>query len=342
MRPEHLQYLVCPKTKKPLELKAVTMGEFGRVKEGVLREPGSGNEYPIVNYIPRFVGSENYAQNFGFQWNTFSRTQYDEQQAASNTSIRFQKETQWPADLRGEVVLEVGCGSGRFTPHILKSGALVISLDFSNAVDASFKSNGHNSNFLVVQASVYDMPVRSNFCDRAFCLGVIQHTPDPQQSLKCIVDCVKPGGQVATDVYAKTFTAFVLHPKYWIRPFVKNADNQKLLARVKRYVNFMWPIARIMRHVPVVGYAINSRLLLPDYSREFSSASDATLREMACLDTFDMLSPTYDLPQTLSTYRAWHQQLGLQDIVVHYGYNGIEGRATKPVNSAEQPLKRAA
>ena len=32
------------------------------------------HQYPIINDIPRFVTGENYASNFGVQWNKFAKT----------------------------------------------------------------------------------------------------------------------------------------------------------------------------------------------------------------------------------------------------------------------------
>ena len=54
------------------------------------------------------------------------------------------------------------------------------------------------------------------------------------------------------------------------------------------------------------------------------------LKEYAILDTFDMLSPAYDTPQYLRTVKEWFKNTNMSNIDVHYGYNGIEGRATKP------------
>lgn len=48
------------------------------------------------------------------------------------------------------------------------------------------------------------------------------------------------------------------------------------------------------------------------------------------MDTFNMLAPDYDNPQTLKGFRSWHEEAGLIDIDVHRGYNGVEGRARKP------------
>jgi len=47
-----------------------------------------------------------------------------------------------------------------------------------------------------------------------------------------------------------------------------------------------------------------------------------------------MLSPRYDLPQTLSTVRRWFAEAGLENVTVQYGYNGIEGRGRKPAGAA--------
>jgi hypothetical protein len=74
---------------------------------------------------------------------------------------------------------------------------------------------------------------------------------------------------------------------------------------------------------------LNWRLLVADYRGVFDLPDDL-LREWAILDTFDMLSPRYDFPQTQDTLKAWFAQAGMTDVEVHYGYNGIEGRGRKP------------
>ncbi len=42
------------------------------------------------------------------------------------------------------------------------------------------------------------------------------------------------------------------------------------------------------------------------------------LQEWALLDTFDMLAPTYDKPQTSKTLRLWLEKTGLIDIEVSH------------------------
>ena len=36
-----------------------------------------GQEYPIINGVPRFVEEDNYSNSFGEQWNTYLTTQLD-------------------------------------------------------------------------------------------------------------------------------------------------------------------------------------------------------------------------------------------------------------------------
>ena len=57
--------------------------------------------------------------------------------------------------------------------------------------------------------------------------------------------------------------------------------------------------------------------------------NDSLLKQWAILDTFDMLSPAYDSPQKIETVKEWFKNSELENIDIHYGYNGIEARATK-------------
>lgn len=327
---EHLKILVDPHNKQPLTLKSAEYSRDGRVQSGVLVEFKSRSEYPIVNFIPRFVGADNYAAGFGLQWNIHRKTQYDSYSGHPVSEERYKRETKWPDDLSKELLLEAGCGSGRFTPHALATGATVVSFDYSDAVDASYQNNGGDPNLLLIQADIYQMPFMDEYFDRVFCFGVLQHTPDPHRSFMEIVRKLRPGGSLASDVYIKNFARYVIGPKYKIRPFTKHIDPQKLYKYIKRYVDFMWPLARGIRGVPKVGRLANWMLLIPDYSGLLKEADEALLKEWACLDAFDMLAPRFDYPQTVRDFTRWHREAGLVNIEVHPGYNGVEGRGQAP------------
>ncbi len=330
MKPDHLPYLRCPQSGRPLELVDAVL-EGGRVRSGTLLEKVEGRRYPIEGFIPRFVPMENYAKGFGFEWNTHDRTQYDETSQHGITVDRFYNETRWSRQLPGEMILEIGCGSGRFTREAIRTGAMVMSFDYSSAVEANYRSNGQAENVLIVQASIYEVPFPRESFDKVFCFGVLQHTPDPELAFARMTQCAKPGGRIASDVYVKNLGRWLLQPKYWVRPFVRGSDPARLYRRIQRYIDTMWPLSRLISRIPKIGPIINWKLLLPDYSRELPGAGEDVLREWMYLDAMDMLAPAYDSPQTLQTFKRWHMECGLTDIDVHYGYNGIEGRATRPI-----------
>lgn len=331
---QHVKLLRCPASGDELDCVGDEFAN-GRVKSGALRARNSQIRYPIVNFIPRFVPQDNYARNFGLEWNVHSRTQYDAASGHALSRTRFFEETRWPADLAGETILEVGSGSGRFTEHALSTGATVVSFDYSEAVEANYASNGHHDNLLLVQASVFEMPFAANAFDRVFCFGVLQHTPDPRRAFRALEKMLKPGGALAADIYIKNFARWALPFKYWVRPFTKGQSPEQLYPMVKRYVDFMWPLARRIRRIPKIGPSLNWKLLIADYSQHLAGADESTLKQWAYLDTFDMLSPRYDYPQTIRTFRRWFRDAGLREIDVRSGYNGVEGRGRKPLIGQE-------
>jgi SAM-dependent methyltransferase len=323
----HLHYLVCPKCKKELQIEKVE-GDDVVTKSGSLICTGCAGVYPIINQIPRFVDASNYADSFGFEWLTHKKTQYDHASGIKASEERFAKETRWGDRLDGQIIIEAGSGSGRFTKHALQTGAFVISFDYSQAVEANFESNGKNENLLLVQASIYEMPFADDIADKLFCFGVLQHTPDARKAIISLVQKLKKGGELVCDHYPfNKNTPF--NTKYWVRPITKRLPHRFLYNFGKRYIDFMWPIFKLNRRIfsPKRANRINWRLLIPDYTS--LGLDESQLKEWAYLDFFDMLSPAHDHPVRLKTFKRWLEDAGLEDVDAHPGYNGWEGRGIK-------------
>jgi uncharacterized protein YbaR (Trm112 family) len=329
MKLDHMQFLVCPNCKSGLELFEVKKSENDSIESGELRCSNCNSKYAIIRHIPRFVSEENYTSSFGLQWTKHARTQYDSHSGANVSEKRFFEETKWPRDLTGQIILEVGSGSGRFTEQAALTGAMVVSMDYSVAVDANYTINGKKDNVLIIQADIYNMPFKESFFDKLFCFGVLQHTPDVKKAFFTLPHYLKSGGDVAVDVYLKpSGIRILLRTKYWIRPFTRRMNPEVLYSITRKYVNLMWPICKFIRKLPY-GRSINWTLLIADYGGVYDLKEDM-LKEWAMLDTFDMLSPAYDNPQTMETVKKWFNDAELINIDVRYGYNGIEGRGQKP------------
>ncbi|MFL5538989.1 MAG: methyltransferase domain-containing protein, partial [Longimicrobiaceae bacterium] len=220
MRKEHLQYLACPACRGALALERVDAWKGERVETGSLRCEGCGAVYPVKGCVPRFVPDQGYTGNFGFEWGLHPQTQLDSQSGVQASTQRFFEETEWPRDLRGEVMLEVGSGAGRFTEVAATTGATVVSVDASSAVDSNQASNGGNDHVLVVQGDLFALPVKDAAFDRVFCCGVLQHTPSPHDAFRALLRPLRPGGSIAVDIYALRWRT-LLNPKYWLRPVTR-------------------------------------------------------------------------------------------------------------------------
>jgi SAM-dependent methyltransferase len=306
----------------------------GRVRSGELRCAPCQSAIPIRGFIPRFVPDTTYADTFGFQWNLHTRTQYDRVTGVPISEERFFGSTGWPRRLSADdVILEAGSGAGRFTGIAASTGAQVVSFDLSHAVDANYRENGHLPNLLIVQAGLYAMPFRAASFPKVVCIGVIQHTPDPRRSFDALASIVSPDGLLVIDVYIRwPWWKQMWRTKYWLRPIARRLPPPTLHRVCHAWVSAWWPVTGAV--VKLTGSrAFSKALVIADY-RGVYPLPDAAQKEWAILDTFDMLSPAYDFPQTVDEVRRWFETSGFQSVDVAIGYNGVYGRGRKPKGAA--------
>jgi hypothetical protein len=121
----------------------------------------------------------------------------------------------------------------------------------------------------------------------------------------------------------------MMHAKYLFRPFTKRMAPPTLFRWLERSVPSLMAVSRALGSVPLIGRALKRVIPVADYTGRYP-LTDQQLREWALLDTFDMLAPTYDNPQSATTVRQWFEQEKLTDIEVgHWGH--LVGRGIKPV-----------
>jgi 2-polyprenyl-3-methyl-5-hydroxy-6-metoxy-1,4-benzoquinol methylase len=293
-----------PITSKPLEIAA----------DGLHDE--DGNFFPLKNGAYRIVNDDNYTDNFGFQWNKFVEAQVDKVSKLQISKLRFFAETCWDKeDLEGNNILEVGSGAGRFSQIILDyTKGILYSVDYSNAVEANFKNNGPNERFNLFQASVYEMPFEKGQFDKVVCLGVLQHTPDFERSIKCLIEMAKPGAEVVVDFYAVNGWWTKLNSKYIFRPITKKMSHEKLFKLIDNNIDWLIKTSRFFSKIGI-GIITNRFLPICDIEGTLPrNISDKQLRELCVLDTFDMFSPEYDSPQKVSTVVKWFEKYGMEKV----------------------------
>lgn len=294
-----------------------------------------GSRHPIVRGIPRFVSSENYAAAFGAQWNMFPKTQLDSHSGITLSEDRMARCMQGNLDaLAGKRVLEAGCGAGRFSEILLKHGALLDSFDFSSAVDANAANNGSDASLRLVQADIRQIPFARASYDYVVCLGVIQHTPDPEQSIRSLWAMVRPGGALVIDHYRWTLR-WMLPPPIRdcvgvYRWLVLRLPAKSRFAFVQRTVDRWFPlhwrfrdslfVQRLLRRIsPVIFHYPGIRL--KDRQAHY---------EWSLLDTHDSTTDHYKHMRTPRQIEQFLGSLGAVGIVVRTGGNGVEAFCRKP------------
>lgn len=328
MKNELLELLRCPVTGQRLRLEN-GKGDSFEIEEGWLISVDGQQRYPVLRGIPRFVPESNYADNFGMQWNHFRQTQLDSHSGHLISTERFWLATGWkPEEIKEQWLLDAGCGAGRFAEVALLAGAKVVALDYSSAVDACYANLKHHPNLHVVQGDIYALPFAPEIFPFVYSLGVLQHTPDVANAFAALPLMLrKGGGRLCADFYWKRFRT-MLHAKYLFRPLTKRIDQPKLFQLLQRWVPTLFSFSQALGRVPLIGRGLKRIVPVADYTGRFP-LSDQQLREWALLDTFDMLAPTYDNPQTAATVRRWFEQAGLVEIEVgHWGH--LVGRGIKP------------
>ena len=72
-------------------------------------------------------------------------------------------------------------------------------------------------------------------------------------------------------------------------------------------------VSNIFRKIPVIGKALQRLIPVANYNGIYP-LNQTQIREWALLDTFDMLGPSYDTPQTEVTIKKWMDEEGFNNV----------------------------
>lgn len=268
---------------------------------------GCGREIPIVNGVLRFVPSSNYAESFGFQWTRFAQTQLDRDDWKESEKDFRERTAFTPEDLAGKLVLDVGCGMGRFADVATRWGARVVGVDLSQAAEVAAKNLSKDRPAIFFQADVFALPFAANSFDYIYSLGVLHHTPDCERAFKMLPPLLKPGGTIAIWLYSSYNNWYRFSDLY--RKVTYRLSPETLL-KLCRIAGPLYHVHQALRRVPLVGRLVSGalRYVLP-----------TTLHprpEVRVLDTFDWYSPKYQSKHTYEEVFRWFEACGLESLRV--------------------------
>ncbi len=313
---------IDPKTGELLVLE-VTERNDDFIEKGFLKS--STNQYPIVNGIPRFVDFEltNYSKSFGYQWHKWPRVQFESDNIGKPMEGHTRK--MWERitgvndseiELKGQTVVDIGCGAGRFIDVARSKGARVIGVDYSNAVEVAQNNFKNDPDVCICQADALNLPLKSAIADGIFTIGVLHHTPSPEQGINQAWRILREEGWFAVCVYGKGGYYDFSMVQLWRRLF-----------------KMLWPV---LGHYPPLLYTYFTvflfrplAILIPPLGKAIRLFFPFALlpdRNWSLLDTFDSVTPSYQSAHESYEVFSWLKKTGFSDVEpTNWGFTSYKG-----------------
>lgn len=302
-----LELLCCPSCKGNLALENEVVIK-SEIESGVLICSQCSSTFAIKGYIPRFTPSDQYVGNFSLQWHRHATTQFGNESVESfslKTGLALD-------DVKGKLILDGGCGSGRFCDVVARHGGRVVGVDLSYSIDAAFKEIGFNENIAFVQGDLLNLPFKPGVFDVAFSIGVVHHTRNSKQAAGEIARTVKSGGQMAIWVYA-----------HW-----KDLNHNDRLSRVHTMLSYAlsdfyriftsrMSSERLYRLITGLDFIRSQkqgnkwRAFILDVLFRSSNNPDPSYW---LLETFDWYSPRYHFKHTYDEVTGWFNEFGFAEV----------------------------
>jgi SAM-dependent methyltransferase len=274
-----LDIVVCPDCQAPLALEPGAITDGHHVESGTLA-CGTGHRFPIAGTVPRFVQHELGADqartrdSFGFEWTrVYPEHGHAPQEAEAERDIFLEYTRTVPSDFKGRLVLDAGCGNGRYAKLANDWGARVVAVDISAAVDIASKNVADRCGIDVVQADLFKLPFRPATFDAAYSVGVLHHTPDARGAFMSIRDTVKPGGWFGIFVHAQGNRAL-----HFTNRALRGWTSKASYRTTWNFSLVLTAIGRVLQKIPFVGpmlYMMGRQVLFfsPDQHNNFDHFS---------------------------------------------------------------------
>ena len=341
---------VFPSTKEPCKKRCyfrVNNCELclkSEIREGVLR-CSCGQHYQIMECIPVLLPTPEFTTNgdsprvskesetmpfilrtqksFGYEWLRYESSSEREEEAVFLSDSQLAQ----PA-FQGKLVLDAGCGMGRFTRLAGMWGSEVIGIDFSESVRKAYHLTRGCGLVHIMQGDLLKLPLREKQFDIIYSLGVLHHTPCPKHAFINLTHCLKKGGIISLWVYGKAgnFKDFTTNPlrddrvkylqtplakkTYWFIVLVREVCYQLIrMITTRMPIPFLYAFCYVLAAVGTIPYL------------KYLTASTHHRFTTRVQENFDWFSPAYQSHHTKEEVRGWFEEVGFTDLsLLRHGF----------------------
>jgi ubiquinone/menaquinone biosynthesis C-methylase UbiE len=119
---------------------------------------------------------------------------------------------------KGELILDAGCGTGRFSEEMAARGVGVVAVDYSMESLRICKKRCKDFNVkpLIIRADICDLPFKPGIVGKVLSVGVFQHIPTKKGSIGALREMrrvLKPNGKLVITVYGYDLPCRILRDK---------------------------------------------------------------------------------------------------------------------------------
>jgi SAM-dependent methyltransferase/uncharacterized protein YbaR (Trm112 family) len=238
MKRRLLELVECKKCNRDFKVH-VFKKENDEIKDGLLVCSKCENFHFIVNFIPRFLPFKLYFNQkfyddyklkihalvkidreirekdtletlkkdtikfFGHEWVHFDRHGFDDKVYNENfeKEIFHHKTLLRSKEINNKLVLDSGCGNGRYVYQALRCGAEVVGFDLGLGVESAYNNTKQFKKAHIIQADIFNLPFKEGVFDFVFTIGVVHHTGNAKKAVWSILKPLKKDGVICVTCY---------------------------------------------------------------------------------------------------------------------------------------------
>lgn len=305
----------CRAVLRFVSLENLPLSETSEIVEGQLACNVCRRQYPILEGAPRLApGTQKdprvvkTRESFAWEWQRYPGSLPEDEKI-------FQEEVQiLKHEFKGKLVLDAGCGMGRYSLVALSWGAEVVALDLSESLLRLSSLSPQQPKLHVVQGDLLCPPFQKEIFDIVYSHGVLHHTSDTKAALSSVAELVKPGGLMNVWLYGKAghLSDFATNPLREDRAYLSRHRRLAwMVVAVRHFISdflrvmttrlpmaltyaFCWPLA-VLGKLPGIKYLT------------FSVHPQFMVR---VIENFDWLSPPFQYHHTKEELGSWYQEAG--------------------------------
>lgn len=241
---------------------------------------------------------------YALQWDRFRIVRPEEDRATFANRTGFSRD-----DLAGRLVLDAGCGMGRYTRVASELGGRVVGIDLSAAVDAAREVARGHAPLGFLRGDLLRPPLAPRSFDAIYSIGVLDHTPDPRRAFLELARLLGPGGRIAIWIYRRE------SPRVEAIMDAHRAISRRLpLSWVVALSRLLAPVGGLKRRLMASRFRPVERLGVALHAATIGVSMHPDPEVRVC-DTLDWYAPRYASRHTAEEVREWFAAAGLVDVV---------------------------